>query len=224
MQRLGILFEPVSEKDIHRDWNDLSQKDKRVHRVSRRTLLFHVACLADVNECSLDWLPKTCDRNEYFDFLYDIFELEISPILGTEFDPAAHTGLKFKSIHLKVLENSEGNGRGESSSALAWWHTIEKATVSDLRRRKLYQAPLFMDLDRAFLSIQSSSASAERLFSDSGSYVVSNRQHTDSSIEEMLLMIRSYVQDRVRASNGQNSFLVGKHRSLGTSRKKLLQK
>ena len=81
LQGLGYLFEPVSEKDIHRDWNDLSQKDKKAHRASRRDLLFHFACLVDVNECSLDWLPKTCDKNEYCDFLYDIIELEMPPFL-----------------------------------------------------------------------------------------------------------------------------------------------
>ena len=96
-----------------------------------------------------------------------------------------------------------------SNKALSCWRSIEKSTVTDLSRRKLYQAPLFSDIARAFLSVQSSSAFPERLFSDAGNYEGSLRQHAESSFEELLLMIRSYVQEHVRTSPRQQSFLSG---------------
>ena len=54
-------------------------------------------------------------------------------------------------------------------------------------------APIFIDFDRAYLSIQAPSASDERLFGDAGYSEGDRRQHNDDSMNEMLLMIRRYL-------------------------------
>ncbi len=51
------------------------------------------------------------------------------------------------------------DGRREPNYALDWWRSVENSSVVDLRKRRLSLAPLFLDAARAFLSIQTSSAS-----------------------------------------------------------------
>ena len=98
-------------------------------------------------------------------------------------------------------------GRREPKAALQWWYGIEHSNVTDLRRRKLYMAPMFIEVARAFLSIQASSAAAERLFGDAGYNEGIRRQHTADSMTEMLLMIRSYILSYIECSGTQKSFL-----------------
>lgn len=45
--------------------------------------------------------------------------------------------------------------------------SIVHGNVTDLRKKKIYLAPLYIELAGAFLSIQASSAVAERFFGDS---------------------------------------------------------
>jgi len=96
-------------------------------------------------------------------------------------------------------------GRRTSNTALMWWSSIEKSTGTDLRKKKLYQASLFTDMARAFLSTQASPASAERLFSDSGIYEGSRRHHADSFVEEMLFIIRSFVMQHISERSSQKN-------------------
>jgi len=63
---------------------------------------------------------------------------------------------------------------------------------------------------RAFLSMQSSSAPVERLFSDSGLYEGNRRNHANSSLSEMLYSIRSCVQERILAYQHQGMFISAK--------------
>jgi len=80
---------------------------------------------------------------------------------------------------------------------------VEQSNALPLRKKDLFQATLFLEMTRAFLSIQSSSAPAERLFSDSGIYEGNRRHHANAPVEEMLFTIRSYVQQRIMSSEGQ---------------------
>lgn len=54
-----------------------------------------------------------------------------------------------------MLEELKQSGRGEPKSALEWWHAVECSTVTELRKRRLDVTPLFIELARAFLCIQS---------------------------------------------------------------------
>ncbi len=68
-------------------------------------------------------------------------------------------------------------------------------------------APLFLDAARAFLSIQASSASAERLFGDARYQKGIRRQGTGSPATEMLLMVRSYVVAHLNSPSRQTGFI-----------------
>ena len=57
----------------------------------------------------------------------------------------------------------------------------------------------FAEPARAYLSIQASSASAERLFGDAGYQEGVRRQHVETGIAEMLLTIRYLIQQRTNA-------------------------
>ncbi len=85
---------------------------------------------------------------------------------------------------------------------LQWWRNIEKGNIRELTKKRLYSAPLFVDAARAFLSIQASSASAERLFSDSGNQEGSRRHHGDPAYAEMLLFIRTFTKSRLECGMG----------------------
>ncbi len=80
-------------------------------------------------------------------------------------------------------------------------------SVADLCKRKFYLPPLFLDASSACLSTQSSSASAERQFGDAGYQEGFRRQHGESSVIEMLLMIRSFVHSRIANASRQKGFL-----------------
>ncbi len=65
---------------------------------------------------------------------------------------------------------------------------------------------VFLYPARARLPVQSSSASAERPFDDTGYHEGLRRQHAES-VTEMLLMIRSFVPSRIDNSPKQQGFL-----------------
>ncbi len=98
-------------------------------------------------------------------------------------------------------------GRQEPNTVLDWWRSIENSSIVCLRKRKLYLALLLLDPVRAYLSVQSSSASAERLFRDSGYHEGIRWQHAELSVTEMLLMIRSFVHSRINDAPKQQEFL-----------------
>ena len=74
---------------------------------------------------------------------------------------------------------------------------------------------------RAFLSIQASSAPVERLFSDSGNYEGARRQHPDSSYEEMLFIIRGFVQQSLESPASQPNFISGRAQNVKDLAKKI---
>lgn len=104
----------------------------------------------------------------------------------------AYRNVTLHSLSIRVPENSD------------------HLTVLELRKLKLYPAPLFTDIARGYLSIPASSASAERLFGDAGYQQGARRQHETSSVTEMLLMIRSYVKARIADHQAQNGILSGR--------------
>lgn len=96
---------------------------------------------------------------------------------------------------IKQMEvNLDVVGRHEPNAAFDWLSKIERRKVSQLRKRKIYFVPVFIDAVRTFISIQTSSASAGRLFGDAGYHESTCLQHGNSAVTEMLLMIRGYVR------------------------------
>lgn len=109
-----------------------------------------------------------------------------------------------------MVHELEHEGRKEPNFTLDWWCDIERSSVVTIRKRKLSHAPICIDVARAFLSIQASSASGERLFGDAGYQEGSRRQTCHQSLSDMLLLIRSYVLHRLKMSNNQSFFLGGR--------------
>lgn len=161
----------------------------------------------DINECTLDWFQEDENKGVYANMLGDVVVAELPDILNDEFDEDAQYKANFMSVHKQMVAHVSIVGCQEPNAALNWWRTIENSRDSDLRKRKMYLAPLFIDAARAFLSVQASSASAERLFGDAGYCEGTRRKHGESSVTEMLLMIRSYVRAQIDYASTHNAFL-----------------
>ena len=124
----------------------------------------------DVNECTLDWITSNEQRDEYLQLLAKVIVSELPELLGCSFSDIVQTESMFILVHEQMVSNVRKNGRLHPNEALEWWKWADTSSTSDLRQRKLYLAPLFIEAARAYLSIQASSASAERLFGDAGYY------------------------------------------------------
>ncbi len=70
--------------------------------------------------------------------------------LGDEFEDDGHYKANFKSVHRQTVFHLDQVGRREPNAALDWWRAIENSAVIDLRKQKLYLAPLFLEAARAF--------------------------------------------------------------------------
>ncbi len=66
------------------------------------------------------------------------------------------------------------------------------------------------DAARAFLLVQASSTSAERLFQDAGYQEGTCRQGTGSPVTEMLLMVRSYVVADLNSPSRRTGFMTNR--------------
>ncbi len=144
---------------------------------------------------------------QYGDLLIDVIVGELPDILSNEYDPDGQYRANFMSVHKNMVAELKRDGRREPNYALDWWRSVENSSVVDLRKRRLSLAPLFLDAARAFLSIQASSASAERLFGDAGYQEGTRRQGTGSPVTEMLLMVRSYVVAHLNSPSRQTGFI-----------------
>ena len=150
--------------------------------VSRRARLFHMAAMFDVNECTLDWLEEGL-REPYYTKLYAQVAAEAVAISKNS-DVQTYEGL-FRSVHRALVNDLKGSGRRGVDVALNWWRDVDVVTVPF--------ATCMATTARAFLSMQASSASAERLFSAAG-YVEGGNRHNQSMAKmEMELVIRKWV-------------------------------
>lgn len=178
----------------------------------KSALQLHIASLFDVNECGLDFIP-VADRSDYEKVLIKALLRELPSIL----DPYQHE-IRYEAVFETVLKrlrkNLDEHGRREPNEALRFWRKIANARSGELAAEKIQLVPFLMDAARAYLSIQASSASAERLFSDAGLQEGARRQHTDPSMSEMLLTMRHLVMMRTRPEILRNLPQTG---SLGVS-------
>eukprot|EP00171_Calliarthron_tuberculosum_P003336 IDg3336t1 len=192
-ERMKHLYTPVCQEDALLVLSDADEEEKKSMRKEKQSVLLHAAALFDANECAMDWYPRHRNVDEYVGVLVQVIVGELRDILADEYDQDEKYDSYFMSIRKPMLAELEQFGRREPKYALDWWKNIENSTVVNLRKRRLSLAPIFLDAARAFLSIQASSASAERLFGDAGYQEGARRQATGSSVTEMLLMVRSYV-------------------------------
>lgn len=100
-----------------------------------------------------------------------------------------------------ILMEIEKNCPDDPSSALLWWSAIEHVNVIDLLKNQLCLAPRFINLARAYLSIQESSAVVERFFGDAAYHKGSIKHHQEDAMVEMLLMIGIFVRSRLPQNN-----------------------
>lgn len=209
--RLGHLFEPVSHFDATVSMDDLSENDKKKYRKSKQALLSHCASILDINECQLDWFPGSeSEKLAYYEILYNSIAKEIPDLLTDEYDSSTDYVSIIRSTHSHMCSQLNSVGIHCPVESLKWWANIENSSVIELRRRRLYTAPLLIDVARAFLSIQASSAAAERLFGDAGHNEGDRRQHCDDTMTEMLLTIKSFVYSFLENAKTQSSFLTSR--------------
>jgi hypothetical protein len=190
-QRVGHLWCKADDV-IGKEADDGVQNFKE----KRRALLFHLASMVDVNECALDWLARE-EREAYYKKLYKAMALDKAQLdyaasdrVATAADIATNEQL-FGRVHASLLA-SMGDSRGNVDLALQWWRGVE----ANPRGHK--EAMFFTDSARAFLAMQASSASAERLFSDAGNIVEGAMRHNQSTATlEMNVVVRAFVKSEL---------------------------
>ena len=158
----------------------------------------------------MEWIRNESEKENYAQLLVEIMVAELLDILGNDFETNGNYKNDFMTVHRCMLEHLDVNGRQNPNAALEWCKAVENLSVIELRRKKLYLAPIFIDAARAYLSVQASSAAAEGLFSDAGHLEGTRRTQCDTSVTEMLLFIRSYVKMHLSRAPAQKGFLSGK--------------
>lgn len=197
LERCATLITPVPEDKALAKLEDIEDEEecKQLRRY-KEALQLHIASLFDVNECGLDWLAPA-ERNDYEKVLIKALMLELPSILSPMNDAIKYDSA-FKLVLNKMRADLDAHHRREPAEALAFWRWIDTASATDLNEAGQSTSVFLIDVARAYLSIQASSAPAERLFSDAGLQEGARRQHTDPSTSEMLLTIRHLVIMRTR--------------------------
>ena len=105
-------------------------------------------------------------------------------------------------------------GSTEPDAALQWWHEVEISSALSLRKRKLYMAPILIDLARAFLTIQPPPAPFQRLLGDAGHNKGDRCHPVEDGMTEMLLTIKSFVLSYIEDTVNQTSFLSAREQTV----------
>lgn len=182
--------------------DDASAETKKQLRKPKKAVLLQATGLFDVDECGLDWLPSTENKIRYRSLLVMVAVRELRDILGSEYDPEGDFINNFLSLHKIMVNDLEQVGVCDPEFALSWWKAIEESLVLDICEKILALVPLFFDCARAFVSIHASSASVERLFGEAVHQEGTRRTSKSFSVTEMLLIVRSCVENRIHNSSG----------------------
>ena len=158
----------------------------------RRTLLFHIAAVVDVNECQLECIdPSPLSRDANINVLCravvrESIELDnkLQP-LSESLEPA------FGILYSTMVCLLKSHGRREPSEALAFWKT-EKDEY------EFFSPKPFNTIARACFSYQASSAAAERLFSDVERWENNHPQSQHTAMLEMSELIRLSVMNELK--------------------------
>jgi hypothetical protein len=195
--RLGHLWRKGSAA-IGRECDEVcNAAQQHNHLQQRRAVLFHMAAMLDVNECSLDWLPES-ERAAYYVEMYRAIALDKAAIAHTADEAVVHDADELagsrsscKHVHTRLMADLQMHGRREAETALQWW----RAASTD--NSIIQHVVSLQTAARAVLSMQASSAPAERLFSNSGNLEGDNRHCAAPETMEMYLIIRRFVLSRL---------------------------
>ena len=201
LERFGKMWNAVDDEAVRwcpADTNEnvelgsgQESPDKDMHE-PRRTLLFHVAAMLDVNECSLDFLDMDDEKKEkYFDLLCAAVVREACELDGEGNISRDKLRVVYGLFHDEMLKTLAKKGRRSPDFALRYW--------KDLNNSNSLISPLpFNRIAKAAMSSQASSASAERLFSDLGRMEGDQRQSLLSGTMEMAAVVRHFAIDFIR--------------------------
>lgn len=129
-----------------------------------RVLLFHIAAMLGVNECSLEFLNCAADEKE--DYLKRLYSDVIR-----------------EAVHQEKRGALSNKGRRDPSAALMYWKD------ANATRTMISPVP-FSTVARAAFSSQTSSAPAEGLLSDLGTRECNQSQFLLTTTLELAEMIR----------------------------------
>lgn len=73
---------------------------------------------------------------------------------GGAFQPLLQNKAPLLCFHKRMLDGLDTKRRPQTCERLKSWQRIKTPNVSELQSNNLYDAPLFTDIVRAFLSIQ----------------------------------------------------------------------
>eukprot|EP00171_Calliarthron_tuberculosum_P005743 IDg5743t1 len=79
------MYEPVFRADALANLQDRDEKKKKNSRKAKQAILLHSAAMLDINECTLDWLPISQNKDEYVDLLCAVVVAELPDILNDEY-------------------------------------------------------------------------------------------------------------------------------------------
>lgn len=115
-----------------------------------------------MNECILDWITDIEYKKEYVHLLCEVVISELPSILGDGYDEYS----QYKSVHKNMTAYVENVGRQGQNAAIDWKRAIENSCISELFKNQNVHCVTFLDPARVYLSIQASTAWAERMFGD----------------------------------------------------------
>lgn len=179
-----------------------SDEPSRQYHGPRRTLLFHIASMMDVNECALDFIDvESTEKTKYFKLLYHSVAREVCELQTDQISHLDRLSTIFSLFHENMLRELEQKGRREPGEALRFWKRQNEGSV-------MISPMPFNLLARSCLSCQASSALAERVFSDVGRMEGNQSQSLMSSSLEIIELVKSYTKAQLKVIKlPQNSTL-----------------
>lgn len=200
--RLGHLFAELTQSALQ-NVAAMNDDDKKRMRSQKQALLLQCAAVFDVNECGLDWLESHVDRNQYAELLLDAIMIELREIYAGsqahDFAEPSSIRRDLKQMRAVMLNDLQSNGRRQPNQSLQYWRRIANSSYNEMERNGTLSTRRFAKAARAYLSLQATSASAERLFGVAGYQEGSRRTSSSTDHTEMLLLIRALIQARLDA-------------------------
>lgn len=191
--RLGHIWKQIDEEtalwrpDNSVIENDEDQEIEEAMHQPRRTLLFHISAIMDINECQLEFIEDSPLSKESYIKVVQRAVVREALELDEKLQPMAENlGILFHMLHDEMLRKLQHSGRKEPRAALSFWK--EQNDNPGMISPKPFNL-----VAKACLSSQASSAAAERLFSDLGKFEGNQAQEQLTSTLEMRELIRMFV-------------------------------
>ena len=195
--RLQSIWKPVNEAAARwrpNEDNTDNESDRPMQHFHqpRRTLLFHISAVFDVNECELDFLDMGKEeREDYFKLLYSSIAREVVELDSKQTENQERLAVLFSMFHDNMRKTLHERGRRSPAEALNYWRQQNEESV-------MISPMPFNLLARSCLSCQASSCLSERVFSDLGRLEGSQSQSLLTSTLEMKELIKSFTCAQLR--------------------------